>query len=65
MNNLGSKALKDHVFSMSDLKLMAFGHIHEQGGKITRHKDTQIVNAAVLDYPDYKLVGKPLEIILE
>jgi Icc-related predicted phosphoesterase len=65
MDNLGSKKLKDKITSMSDLKLMTFGHIHEQGGKITRYKDIQLVNAAVLDYPDYKLVGKPLEITVE
>ncbi len=47
---------------MPDLKLMAFGHIHEQGGKEYKYKDTLLVNAALLDYPAYDMVSKPMVI---
>jgi len=60
--NLGSFALKEKVLNMPDLKLMAFGHIHEQGGKEYRYKDTLLVNAALLDYPAYDMVSKPMVI---
>lgn len=60
--SLGSFALKEKVLNMSDLKLMAFGHIHEQGGKEYKYKDTLLVNAALLDYPAYDMVSKPMVI---
>jgi Icc-related predicted phosphoesterase len=57
--NLGSFALKEKVLNMPDLKLMAFGHIHECGNKEVRYKDTLLVNAALLDFPAYDMIQKP------
>jgi len=63
--NLGSFALKEKILNMPDLKLMTFGHIHECGGKEYKYKDTLLVNAALLDYPAYNMVTKPVIVTLE
>jgi Icc-related predicted phosphoesterase len=46
--NVGCKDLKNHIFKLKDLKVMAFGHIHEAAG-YTQIDDMLFFNASSVD----------------
>lgn len=60
--NVGSEALRDRLMQLNAL-ITVVGHIHPAYG-YTHFYNTLIANAALTD-EQYKLVKKPLEIILE
>jgi Calcineurin-like phosphoesterase superfamily domain len=60
--NLGNRHVLDSVLEIQP-KYHIFGHVHEQGGCIERHKDIVFINAAVLD-EDSKL-ARPTGILID
>ena len=59
---VGSRPLKKEIETLTELNLHVFGHIHEGYGE-TKGRDYTAINASQLD-EDYKLVNKPVDIIL-
>ena len=65
-NELGSTALRKIVLSrdrLPSLKLHAFGHIHEHGGKMLDTALTKFINCSIMDEA-YDPVHNPVRVIL-
>ncbi len=58
--NCGCKDLLDRVKELKQLKVHAFGHIHEHGGQIVNQDGVDFINAAVLN-DRYRPSAKPVE----
>jgi Icc-related predicted phosphoesterase len=58
--SVGSKSLRNKIETLKNLKVHAFGHIHEASGAY-QEAGVAYINAAILDR-NYKLTALPIEL---
>jgi len=62
-HHCGSKSLLDTIPRLKNLKLVCFGHLHENGSQFETIRGTTFVNASIMDQ-NYKAINKPMRIEL-
>jgi len=60
--HLGSKIIREFLLK-NKIHIHIFGHVHKEGGKLIRYKDTTFINVAHISTLPYKLTGRKFCII--
>ena len=60
--HLGSKIIREFILR-NKIHIHIFGHVHKEGGKLIRSKDTTFINVAHLSTLPYKLTGRKFCIV--
>jgi len=60
--HLGSKIIREFVLK-NKIHIHIFGHVHKEGGKLIRSKDTTFINVAHISTLPYKLTGRKFCIV--
>ena len=60
--HLGSKIIKEFVLK-NKIHIHIFGHVHKEGGKLIKSKDTTFINVAHISTLPYKLTGRKFCIV--